>query len=286
MCDGARGVTFESMVLLFKIALWAHVLAGAVALSVFWLPLVTKKGGKAHVRAGWVYVVAAAAIAVTAFFNCARMLTDANPSNDNAGIFLAYIGVLAAASAQIGVRSLRTKKRTTPSRSAIDIAPPVLLIAGGVALGAFGLHLQHAMLFVVFAALGITLGVTQLRFWLRAPATKHEWFLAHMAGMGSSCITTITAFLVVNAHRFGLGTFDLVVWVAPGLLGGIGLTLWRRYYERRFEPRTLRGARSSGSPGAAAAAIVTSPSEAPASPTGAERTGRHVSRRASAPSEG
>jgi hypothetical protein len=251
MCAAAGGATLEAMILAFKIALWAHVLAGGVALSVFWLPLVTKKGGAAHRRAGWVYVVAAGAIALTAFVNCARMLTDANPSNDRAGVFLAYIGLIAAASAQLGVRALRTKKRATGSRNPFDLVPPALLTVGGVALAAFGV--RHAMpLFVIFAALGVVQGVTQLRFWLRAPATRQEWFLAHMTGMGTSCITTVTAFLVVNAHSFGLGTFDLAVWLAPGTIGGVGLTLWKRGYARRFAGRAGNAAPLPPAPLAAA----------------------------------
>ena len=230
------------MILAFKIALWVHVAAGAVALSVFWLPLVAKKGGALHRRVGWVYVVAAAVIALTGFSNCAHLLTDANPANDRAGLFLAYVGVIAWASAQLGVRALRTKRRTDASRDAIDLVPPALLVAGGLALAALGLR-QGMALYVIFAALGVTLGTAQLRFWLRPPVTRSAWFIAHMSGMGTSCITTVTAFLVVNAHRFGLGTFDLVVWIAPGLLGGIGLAVWQRYYERRFTPQVALVAR-------------------------------------------
>ncbi len=236
------------MMVVFKIALWIHVVAGTVALSVFWLPLVTKKGGLAHRRVGWVYVVAAGTIALTAFIRCAKLLTDANPANDRAGIFLAYIGVLAWANAQLGVRALRSKGRTTASRDPIDLLPPVLLVAGGVALAAYALR-EGVVLFGIFAALGMTLGTTQLRFWLRAPATRTAWFLAHMSGMGGSCITTVTAFLVVNAHNFGLGTFNIVVWVAPGMMGGVGLSVWRRYYERRFD----RGASSAPAQRGAAA---------------------------------
>ena len=233
MCACPKGATFQAMVLAFKIALWAHVLAGAVALSVFWLPLVSKKGGATHRRAGWVYVVAAWTIALTAFANCARMLTDKNPANDRPGIFLAYVGVLAGANALIGVRALATKRRVTRSRNPLDLAPPALLVTGGVALGAFGAR-AAVPLFVLFAALGVTIGVTQLRFWLRPPATRQAWFFAHMSGMGGSCIATVTAFLVVNAHRFGLGPFDLILWITPGLVGAMGLSLWRRYYQRRF----------------------------------------------------
>ncbi len=243
----ARGITFHAMMILaFKVALWAHILAGAVALSVFWLPLVTKKGGPTHRRAGWVYVVAAGVIAATSFVNCARMLTDDNPRNDRAALFLAYIGVLAAASAQLGIRALRTKRRTTGSRNPLDLALPALLVAGGIALAGFGLAVRRP-LFVIFAMLGLAQGTAQLRFWLRAPTTSREWFYAHMTGMGTSCITTVTAFAVVNAHRFGLGTFDLIVWVAPATLGGVGLTLWTRAYRRRFAARSA--APQSGSTG-------------------------------------
>jgi uncharacterized membrane protein len=209
------------MMIAFKVALYLHVLAGAVALSVFWLPLLTKKGGGTHRRVGWVYVIAAATIAVTGFVNCARMLTDSNPANDR------------AASAQLGIRAIRTKRRTTAEHHGIDLVLPALLVVGGVALAAFGVR-EAMPLYVIFAALGVAQGASQLRFWLRAPATRTAWFFAHMTGMGTSCITTVTAFLVVNAHRFGLGTFDLLVWTAPGVVGGVGLGVWRWYYEHRF----------------------------------------------------
>jgi uncharacterized membrane protein len=228
------------MTFAFRIALGLHVLCGATALLSLWVPLLAKKGGKVHVRAGWVYVVAAAGIALTAFVNCARMLTDDNPGNDRAGVFLTYVGVLAAASAQIGVRAIRAKRRTTGTRNPIDLAPPLLLIAGGLALAAFGLR-TGTPLFVAFAALGTALGGTQLRFWLRAPVTRHDWFLAHMGGMGASCIATVTAFVVVNANLFGLGTYNVFVWMVPAVGGAVGLTVWIKIYERRF----AKGARTA-----------------------------------------
>jgi len=215
------------MALFFQLAFWLHVVAGGVALSVFWIPLVTKKGGPLHRRVGWVYVGAAATIAVTAFVNCARMLTDGIPRNDRAGVFLAYVGLLAAESALHGVRALGTKGRTSGARSPIDVAPAALLGAGGMALAVYGLRVATP-LYLAFGVLGLALATGHLRFWLRAPVTRREWFYAHMTGMGTSCITTVTAFVVVNAHRFGLGTFSPLVWLTPTAVGATGLLLWRR----------------------------------------------------------
>jgi uncharacterized membrane protein len=221
------------MALLFQSVLAVHIAAGAVALSVFWVPLVTKKGGRTHRRAGWVYVVAAATLAITGFLLCIQLVSSGGPLRWRAGVFLAYVSVLAGASAQFGVRALRTKGRARASRGAIDLVPPLLLVAGGVALAAFGIH-RSMVLYVLFAALGMVLGMSQLRFWLTAPAHERAWFFAHMSGMGTSCITTVTAFVVVNARSFGMRTFDLALWAGPIAVLAVGLTIWRRYYTRRF----------------------------------------------------
>jgi len=164
---------------------------------------------------------------------CGRLLGDPNPLRQRAGAFLLYVGLVAAASAALGVRALRAKGRTGPSRAAIDLAPPLLLAVGGAALGAFGVR-EGMPLYLGFAALGIAQGVSRLRFWLRPPASSREWLFAHMGGMGTSCITTVTAFVVVNAHRLGMRTFALPLWFGPPLVGALGLTIWVRYYRRRF----------------------------------------------------
>ena len=38
-----------------KILLTTHIIAGFVSLVLFWLPILVKKGGKLHIKIGWVY---------------------------------------------------------------------------------------------------------------------------------------------------------------------------------------------------------------------------------------
>jgi hypothetical protein len=193
---------------------------------------------------GLVYVAAAAVVAVTGILSCGRLMTDGRPAHLRTGIFLAYVGLLAGESALLGVRALRTKGRTGASRSAIDLAPPLLLVTAGIALAAFG-TVHSKVLYVLFAGLGAVLGVAHLRFWLTPPSHGREWFLAHMSGMGTSCITTVTAFAVVNAQRLGMRTFDVGLWAVPIAVGGIGVTLWQRHYARRFVAESSRAFRPS-----------------------------------------
>ncbi len=234
-----------TMALLFQSMLAVHIAAGAVALLVLSVPLVTKKGGRTHRRVGWVYVAAAATLALTGLLLCIHLVSS--PLRWRAGIFLAYVSVLAGASAQFGVRALRTRGRAGASKAAIDLVPPLLLVAGGVALAAFGIY-RWTVLYVVFAGLGVAIGVTHLRFWLTPPAHERAWFLAHMSGMGTSCITTVTAFVVVNARSFGMRTFDLALWASPIAVLAVGLTIWRRYHARRFAGNDLPGGASRPGP--------------------------------------
>src|SRR6187549_306052 len=139
MRDRWRGRRMAAMERLFQIVLAVHIAAGAVSLLVFSVPLVTKKGGRTHRRVGWIYVAAAATVAVTGFLSCIPLVSSGSPWRWRAGIFLAYVSVLAGASVQFGVRALRTKGRAGASRAAIDLVPPLLLVAGGLALATFGI---------------------------------------------------------------------------------------------------------------------------------------------------
>ena len=68
---------------------------------------------------------------------------------------------------------------------------------------------------------------------------RDSWWYEHMVNMLTACIATVTAFLVVNISRLGLQEYSLYVWLAPGVLGGVGISLWERYYRRKFAARGM-----------------------------------------------
>ena len=51
----------------------------------------------------------------------------------------------------------------------------------------------------------------------------------------------VTAFVVVNARSFGMRPFDLALWAGPIAVLAAGLTIWRRYYARRFTGNDVPG---------------------------------------------
>jgi hypothetical protein len=220
----------------FDLALGAHVAAGFLALSVFWIPLVTKKGGPAHRRVGFVYVFAMLLLSATALVVCALRIAEGRPERIARALFFAYVAVIASSSALAGVRALRPRVGWV---RAADVALFLALAVGGALLGAWGAR-AGVLLYAGFGALGLALGALRVRFFVRPPVTHAERVLDHMNGMGVACIATLTAFLVLNAPRLGLGTFNVVVWFAPPVVGGIALALAKGAYARK-RPRYREG---------------------------------------------
>jgi hypothetical protein len=219
-----------------RIAVVLHVAAGGVALATFWLPWLVRKGGALHRRVGWVYTWAMAVVSVTGLFACALRLTDAAPANDAGAAFLGAVGLLAGASASAGVRVIRTKGRRQGSRHPWDLGVAAALGVAGA--GTLALAARHtSVLFGVFGVLSIAVAAGQLRFWLRPPQSRAAYLFEHIGAMGGSCIATVTAFVVVNAERLGMQNHAVVLWIAPGVLGGLGISLWQAHYRRRYARR-------------------------------------------------
>ncbi|WP_342748243.1 hypothetical protein [Desmospora activa] len=51
----------------FQLFLVLHIVAGFVALAVFAIPILSRKGGRVHVVTGWIYTWAMSVVAVSAW---------------------------------------------------------------------------------------------------------------------------------------------------------------------------------------------------------------------------
>ena len=208
-----------------------HIAAGFVALAVFLVPMLTRKGGRTHVRAGRVFALAMAIVAVTGLVLSGAGLLGPRPRAMDA--FLLFISVLAGATTWYGVRVLRQKQRTGRHRDPLDLAMAALLLASGAAMALYG-HSRGSALLAWFPLLGVGLGGAQLAYWLRPPKGRMHWWPQHMTGMFSACIGTVTAFLVVGAPGLGLTGGSWVLWIAPSAVMVPILVVWIAYYQRRF----------------------------------------------------
>ena len=217
-----------------------HIIAGIVALASMVVPLVARKGGRVHRRAGWVFVIAMTGVSATAFALAIWRFTMADARHPNAraaGLFLFYVATLTAAGVSSGMRAIRFRSRTAPHRHVWDLGIAAANLAMALVILAYGV-IDHRSLFIAFSSIGLLTGIAQLRYWLRAPATRHEWWFAHMGGMLGSCIAALTALVVTNAARLGTRTFATTIWIAVPAIGLPAVFGWTAYYRRVFAARS------------------------------------------------
>jgi len=230
---------------MLKSLLYLHIAGGSAALLSMLVPLLTKKGGRSHRRAGWVFVTGMTVVSITAFLlSAARFLSDPTSQGQQAGAFLFFVSILTAAGVSAGMRVLRTKTRTSPHRSPWDLGLAGLLTLASIAALCYG-FIAGRSLFTVFSVVGLLSGGSQLAYWLRVPTHPMHWWFEHMGSMLGSCIAATTAFLVVNADaaidsktlvpamvRRGYGkSFSAAVTAASGVIApiippGIGMLIY------------------------------------------------------------
>ncbi len=224
---------------------WLHTLAGVVTLISMVVPLVARKGGKVHRRAGWVFVGCMVVLCESSAWMCVAALFGASGESVTGrgimsrefGAFLLFVTLLTGNCVSSGVRVLRRKKPTEPVGLSVDLvfASVVGLCAGG--LGVWGL-VEGNVLFMGFAVLGVLGAGRELRMLRGVPTDKRYWWYVHMNGMMGGCIGTVTAFLVINSEQLfapsSIGVPGWVFWLGPAALGVPAGIVWRRYYRRKF----------------------------------------------------
>ncbi|WP_413304404.1 DUF2306 domain-containing protein [Bacillus sp. 1P10SD] len=214
-----------------------HIVAGFVALFLFWIPIVTKKGGRVHNSVGWSFVIAMALVAVSALFmGSYRIFFDSDADSERISFswFLIFISILSGTSSWYGLRVLRYKNRKNQHRNIIDLFASCLLLASGISISIYGISIGSSLL-TYFPILGLFLGIIQLNYWLRKTTKKMHWYFEHFGGMFACSISTVTAFAVFGAPKLlQISSSNIFLWLAPTFVLVPILIGFKTYYERKF----------------------------------------------------
>ncbi len=215
-----------------------HALAGAIALVVFLIPLLSKKGSRLHVQMGWIYTYAMIFVGLSAFVITPwRAFIDETRTTESISFaaFLFFISAFTLSALWNGLIVLKLKNRKSPSHAALHIGPPMILLVLGIATQILGFFLNDVLL-MTFPFLSHVTAINQLRYWLKETNGKMHWWYFHMNGMFTACIATVTAFLVTALPRVWPGPISQspILWIAPGLILGTILNRWTASYELKF----------------------------------------------------
>ena len=220
------------------LTLYVHIAAGFLALVTGLVPMFAQKGGKVHVFWGKIYFWAMFVVALTALlrFQMQMML-----------IFLAAIAIFSFYNTFTGVRLIQRKE--SQKASLLDYFASILAIVCAVMMLYFAYlafkmdNIFFSILFPIFGIFIFILAYEDLRVFMGKkiiddkgkPVQIRYWFQNHISRMGGSYIATVTAFLVVNNPPYIPG---LVVWIAPGVIGGAIISFVRRSYRKKYQKVT------------------------------------------------
>lgn len=216
-----------------KLDLYLHIFAGFTALTTGLIPMFSKKGSNTHKIWGNVFYWAMFIVALTALIRFQMKLNL---------IFLTGIAIFSFYNTFTGVRLIRRKDNPKPEF--IDWFGAILMVVSSLGMLYFSYlayrnnNVFYATLFVIFGLFMFLMSLEDLRVFTGkkqidndVPLQTRYWFQNHISRMGGSYIATVTAFLVVNNPPFVPG---LVVWIAPGVIGGFIIARTRRFYRNKF----------------------------------------------------
>lgn len=237
------------MFLIHQSALYLHIIGGIMALMLFWIPVFARKGSTIHKRIGryfarLMYMVGISGIILSAMD--LLMPTQLHPDNAvaivrNRAIFLLSLSLLVLTTTRHGWLTITYKDNREPLRHPLQLLLVGLLLASGIGLLTLGLTAGNTI-YIVFGALEVVLSAELLRYTFKKVTRPREWWTEHLGGLIASGIGAYTAFAVVGAASlmgplFGQWPWlPVLVWVGPGVIGGVAITIVSRHYRRKFAP--------------------------------------------------
>ncbi|MDP1932929.1 MAG: hypothetical protein Q8L60_15875 [Gammaproteobacteria bacterium] len=247
------------MYLLHQLAFYLHVSIGALALIVFWIPMLNKKGSLDHKRFGRYFAIAMYAVSISGLLMSFMDLLfpfvgHLSPQNDAArsavaseirqrAVFLFSLSVLVLTTTRHGWLVILQRDNRAMLRRPLHVGLCVFLILVGVMMFVLGV-MTGSLLFMGFAALEFITGSEALRYIYKKALAPKEWWIEHLGSLIGSGIAAYTAFFVFGGSRllaqFLQGSFEgwsLVFWFGPGMIGGIAIGVLSRQYRRKFAPQ-------------------------------------------------
>lgn len=236
-----------------------HIAVGSCGLLLFWIPVITRKGNLNHKKFGRyfatvMYAVGFSGITVTTLdllfplamhapgvaLEPARAIAVSREVRDFA-LFLFSISLLVLLSTRHGWVTVQCKEDRSALREPMHLSLCAALIIAGLGLSVNGLA-TGSVLFVLFGMFEIYTSASCLYFALKPTTRAKEWWTEHLNGLIASGIAAYTAFFVFGGLNFLSDVFgdtirgySILLWVAPGVIGGIAIGYQTRKYRILFE---------------------------------------------------
>jgi hypothetical protein len=242
------------MIFIHQIALYVHIAGGFAALFLFWIPMFARKGSAIHKRIGRYFAMLMYMIGLSGLLMSSMdlLIPEAlHPDSSVTGIrnmamFLFSLSLLVLASTRHGWLTANHRENRQPLRQPLQLLLQGALLSCGAGLLGLGL-MRSNPIFIAFGLLEIALSTSMLRYTFKAQPLPKQWWTEHLTGLITAGIGAYTAFFVFGAVSLMESLFaqlprlQMLVWVGPGVIGGVAITVISRHYRRKFSPKPATG---------------------------------------------
>lgn len=230
-----------------QLSFYLHICAGTLALIVFWLPILAKKGSKNHNQYGNIFVKVMYAVSISGLLMSSIVLIDplgirrpgeifdieqAYRIAFNHRMFAAFLfmlSLLVLASVKQSVAVLRAKADREQLKTVSNLALLFCLLGSSIVIGYVGIAYKQTLL-QVFAVISLLNALENLHYiYKKKPLKRNQWIIHHLRLMIGAGIACYTAFIVFGGSRFITYFFtfsnQIYLWVTPAVVG-ISISLW------------------------------------------------------------
>lgn len=236
--------------LVFEILIAAHIATGATGAVAFWVPILGRKGGRAHAKWGRVFAFALVATGLLAMAMSALTLAAPLQTHPHLvgrfdaafirGIFgwmMLAAGLLTVNLAWYGWLAIRNKRDHAANRTRLNVFLQIALIPVSLMCVWESWMLANPLI-IGIATVGLATAATNLWFILARDPGPTAWLKEHVKALVGAGISVYTAFLAFGSVRIlpelALNPF---MWSLP-LAVGLALIIWhQRAIDRRFGGR-------------------------------------------------
>ena len=236
--------------------LYLHIALGAVALLLYWLPVITRKGSKLHINAGKAFyylmlIVSGSGIVMSLLGlydpvgiytagkqmsteQVARMLVWRVPLSQ----FLLLLSLLTWVTVRHAIGVLQAKSDRSMLRHWFYQGPVLLLFPTALYVAYQGITIGMPLL-IIFSIVSLITATTINLYVYKAEVKPRAWIIEHFSAMIGSGIAVYTAFFAAGGRRMLSqwlpGEWQLVSWLAAPVIGVSAMILLTGYYKRRYK---------------------------------------------------
>ena len=182
---------------LYDGARYLHILAGTIALGMFWTAAFLRKGRNPHRFVGRAYLIGMIVIMMTAIPLAVGAFQRGFPAR---GTFFLYLIVITSAPSWLAWRAIRDKQNWHAFTGTVYRAFAWGSLISGAVVLAVGLK-YSATLLIGFSFVGLVVGFTMLRFARKPPVNRSWWLQRHYVSIIGCGIATHVAFLGIGLQR-------------------------------------------------------------------------------------